>query len=91
MYCYGPHCNRVSLPCCNHFSGSREDSKTSESTVILQGDEEIPEKIHLLKEKMLRNIARVPVVLKKMKESILRIDNIESMTVHPALMQDRTS
>ncbi|XAR63066.1 hypothetical protein NMG60_11022875 [Bertholletia excelsa] len=56
-------------------------------------DQEIAEKTQLLKQKISNNVSAMPVLLKRMRECISRIDNLESCNgfIHPAFRRKRTS
>lgn len=66
----------------------------SETLGSLTGEEqEEAEKVQLLKQKILSNASAIPIVLKRMKECMSRIDKLESHNgfIHPAFKRKRTS
>ena len=58
-----------------------------------EGDKEVLEKIQSLKERISSNASAMPVVLKRMRECISKIDKLDSqnLTIHPAFKRKRTS
>lgn len=58
-----------------------------------EGDQAILEKIRLLNEKISSNASAMPIVLKRMRECISKIDKFDSqnLTIHPAFKRKRTS
>ncbi|KAL5564376.1 hypothetical protein UlMin_028411 [Ulmus minor] len=65
------------------------------SNVPAAGDEETREKIRLLKEKISSNVSAMPIVLKRIRECISKIDKLDSLdsqyrTIHPAFKRKRT-
>ncbi|GFY92562.1 hypothetical protein Acr_08g0009580 [Actinidia rufa] len=59
----------------------------------LAEDQETAKKTQLLREKITRNVSAMPVLLKRMKECISRIDSLEPSNgfVHPAFKRKRAS
>ncbi|XP_041009775.1 uncharacterized protein LOC121253916 [Juglans microcarpa x Juglans regia] len=66
---------------------------SSDGAQQLEGDQEATEKIRLLKEKISNNVSAMPVVLKRMKECLSKIDKLDSYNgiVHPAFKRKGTS
>nr|GMD31609.1 Packaging protein [Ipomoea batatas] len=60
---------------------------------LTEEEQEETEKVQLLKQKILSNASAIPIVLKRMKESMSRIDKLESHNgfIHPAFKRKRTS
>ena len=56
-------------------------------------DQEIAEKLQLLKDKISSNVSAMPIVLKRMKECISKIDKLDSYNgiIHPAFKRKKTS
>ncbi|CAL5401010.1 hypothetical protein CsSME_00023918 [Camellia sinensis var. sinensis] len=57
-------------------------------------DRETAEKTQLLKQKISSNVSALPLLLKRMKECISKIDNLQSSNefiIHPAFKRKRTS
>ncbi|KAF4386716.1 hypothetical protein F8388_006671 [Cannabis sativa] len=63
------------------------------SSIPADGDQETIEKIRLLKDKISSNASKMPIVLKRMRECISKIDKLDSQnrTIHPAFKRKRTS
>ncbi|KAM7261148.1 hypothetical protein ACFE04_026623 [Oxalis oulophora] len=72
---------------------SGEPAETSRGAAITDKEQKTNEKISLLKAKISSNISAMPVVLKRMKECISRIDKLDSYDgiIHPAFKKKRTS
>ncbi|XP_059651419.1 uncharacterized protein LOC132299014 [Cornus florida] len=56
-------------------------------------DQETAKKTQLLKRKITGNVSAMPIVLKRVKECMTRIDNLDSCkgTIHPVFRRKRTS
>lgn len=64
----------------------------SGNEVLIAGEDEDTEKIKLLKEKISSNAESIPVVLKRMKDCMARIDQLESQNgIHPAFKRKKPS
>lgn len=65
----------------------------SGNEVLISGEVEDTEKIKLLKEKISSNAESIPVVLKRMKDCMTRIDQLESHNgiIHPAFKRKKPS
>ncbi|KAL3517158.1 hypothetical protein ACH5RR_024060 [Cinchona calisaya] len=66
----------------------------SGNQALLAGEDQESEKIRLLKQKISSNASTIPVVLKRMKDCMTRIDNLDScneVIIHPAFKRKRTS
>ncbi|XP_062090322.1 uncharacterized protein LOC133796706 [Humulus lupulus] len=75
-------------------SGDRNtDAGQVTSSTPADGDQETIEKIRLLKDKISSNASKMPIVLKRMRECISKIDKLDSQnrTIHPAFKRKRTS
>lgn len=70
-----------------------DDERTArgEGTVLHDEGLETGKKIQLLKDKISSNIAMIPTVLKRMKDCISTIDNLDSHNgvIHPAFKRKR--
>ncbi|KAJ9188341.1 hypothetical protein P3X46_003706 [Hevea brasiliensis] len=73
--------------------GLGEQIKASKSALPTEGDQKIAEKVRLLKDKISSNISAMPIVLKRMKECMSKIENLDSYDgiIHPAFKNKRTS
>uniref|UniRef100_A0A5B6YUL1 Uncharacterized protein n=1 Tax=Davidia involucrata TaxID=16924 RepID=A0A5B6YUL1_DAVIN len=60
---------------------------------LAEEDQETAEKTRLLKQKISSNVSAMPVILKRMKECMSRIDNLDSCNgfIHPAFRRTRIS
>ncbi|CAL5331628.1 unnamed protein product [Camellia sinensis] len=60
---------------------------------LAEEDQETAEKTRLLRQKISSNFSAMPALLKRMKECISRIENLESCNgfVHPAFRRKRTT
>ncbi|XP_027108273.2 uncharacterized protein [Coffea arabica] len=66
----------------------------SGNEALLTGESQETEKIRLLKQKISNNASMMPVVLKRMKDCMARIDNLDScngIIIHPAFKRKRSS
>lgn len=72
-----------------------DDEQTTRGEAMDVHDEslETAKKIQLLKDKISSNITMIPTVLKRMKECISTIDNLDSYNgvIHPAFKRKKTS
>ncbi|GMY09184.1 Packaging protein [Fagus crenata] len=68
-------------------------AKDSEGRLCAEEDQETAEKLRLLKDKISSNVSAMPIVLKRMKECISRIDKLDSNNgiIHPAFKRKKTS
>ncbi|EEF50518.1 uncharacterized protein LOC8289183 [Ricinus communis] len=60
--------------------------KSSKSALLMEDDQKHAEKVNLLKNKISSNVSAMPIVLKRMKDCLLKIDNLDSNhgIIHPA-------
>ncbi|XP_030928253.1 uncharacterized protein LOC115954522 [Quercus lobata] len=67
--------------------------KSIEGLQDSEQDQEIAEKLQLLKDKISSNVSAMPIVLKRMKECISKIDKLDSYNgiIHPAFKRKKTS
>ncbi|XP_062155002.1 uncharacterized protein LOC133863044 [Alnus glutinosa] len=67
--------------------------KSSEVAPQAEEDQEMAKKIQLLKDKISSNASAMPIVLKRMKECISKIDKLDSNNgiIHPAFKRKKTS
>ncbi|KAI5598642.1 hypothetical protein BDE02_02G146900 [Populus trichocarpa] len=74
----------------NPDSGGQE--KSSRAALLTKEDRKTAEKVHLLKEKISSNVSTMPVVLKRMKDCISRINKLDSYngSIHPAFKKKKT-
>ncbi|KAJ4825026.1 hypothetical protein Tsubulata_023209 [Turnera subulata] len=81
-----PGTSRDSNPGEQATTSSREPFPTEE-------DPKTVEKVRLLKDKMSNNISAMPIVLKRMKECMSKIEKLDSYngTIHPAFKMKKTS
>lgn len=66
----------------------------SDNEALLTGENQQIEKIRLLKQKISNNASMMPVVLKRMKDCMTRIDNLDSyngIIIHPAFKRKSSS
>ena len=66
----------------------------SGNEALLTGESQETEKIRLLKQKISNNASMMLVVLKRMKDCMARIDNLDScngIIIHPAFKRKRSS
>ncbi|XP_050237733.1 uncharacterized protein LOC126687279 [Mercurialis annua] len=70
----------------SYDSDLRGQNKSSNSALPTEGEEKIADKVRLLKDKISSNISAMPIVLKRMRESVSKIDNLDSDNgiIHPA-------
>ncbi|KAF9668953.1 hypothetical protein SADUNF_Sadunf14G0057100 [Salix dunnii] len=75
----------------NPDSGGQDTSRRV--LLLTEEDRKTAEKTHLLKEKISSNASAMPVVLKRMKDCISKIDKLYSYngSIHPAFKKKRTS
>ncbi|KAJ7951136.1 Eukaryotic translation initiation factor 3 subunit C like [Quillaja saponaria] len=73
-------------------SDAVEQATSSKVKPAAQEDPEIARKIQLLKDKISSNVSAVPIVLKRMKDCIAKIDKLDSYNgiIHPAFKRKRT-
>ncbi|KAK4746478.1 hypothetical protein SAY87_012790 [Trapa incisa] len=73
--------------------GLCRDSDLVANSSVSKRDIDTAKKIGLLKEKTMKNIAALPIILNRMKECISTIDNLDShpSSIHPAFRKGRTS
>ncbi|KAF2315315.1 hypothetical protein GH714_038811 [Hevea brasiliensis] len=73
--------------------GLGERVKASKSALLAEGDHKIAEKVGILKDKISSNMSAMPIVLKRMKEFMSKIENLDSYdgTIHPAFKKKKTS
>ncbi|KAJ8748933.1 hypothetical protein K2173_013369 [Erythroxylum novogranatense] len=71
--------------------GSEARVETSKAAVPLIDDETTREKVRLLKGKISSNVSAMPVLIRRMKECLSRIENLGSSngTIHPAFKRKR--
>ncbi|XP_021653081.2 uncharacterized protein LOC110644561 [Hevea brasiliensis] len=76
---------------CNPGLGERV--KASKSALLAEGDHKIAEKVGILKDKISSNMSAMPIVLKRMKEFMSKIENLDSYdgTIHPPFKKKKTS
>ncbi|XP_057463846.1 uncharacterized protein LOC130753693 [Actinidia eriantha] len=69
------------------------DAGQSGKRPLLADDQETAKKTQLLRDKISRNVSAMPVLLKRMKDCISRIDSLEPRNgyVHPAFKRKRAS
>ncbi|KAF9687820.1 hypothetical protein SADUNF_Sadunf02G0132900 [Salix dunnii] len=67
--------------------------KSSRAALLTKEDQETAEKVHLMKEKISSYVSTMPVVLKRMRDCISRINKLDSYSgsMHPALKKKKTS
>ncbi|KAJ4726940.1 Eukaryotic translation initiation factor 3 subunit C like [Melia azedarach] len=72
-------------------SGGHDES--SEGTTRTEEQQKASEKICLLKDKMSSNMSAMPTLLKRMKECISKIDELDSFSgiIHPAFKKKKPS
>ncbi|OWM64240.1 uncharacterized protein LOC116200500 [Punica granatum] len=80
-------------PSSSSHQGLSRNSEPGEDSSVSDRERETAKKIELLKEKTLKNVSGMPVLLKRMKECISTIDNLNSnpSSIHPAFRKERTS
>ncbi|CAK7348089.1 unnamed protein product [Dovyalis caffra] len=61
----------------NPDDSGRQD-KSSRAALLTEEDQKTSERVHLLKEKISSNVSAMPVVLKRMKDCISKIDKLDS-------------
>ncbi|KAA8520627.1 hypothetical protein F0562_014883 [Nyssa sinensis] len=68
-------------------------AESGKGTSLAKEDQDTAEKTQLLKQKISSNVSAMPVVLKRMKECMSRIDKLDSCNgfIHPAFKRKRTS
>ncbi|OAY49178.1 uncharacterized protein LOC110614762 [Manihot esculenta] len=73
--------------------GLGEHVKANDSALLTEGDQKIAEKVRLLKDKISSNISAMPIVLKRMKECMSKIENLDSYDgiIHPVFKKQNTS
>lgn len=74
-------------------TGLGEHVKANDSALLTEGDQKIAEKVRLLKDKISSNISAMPIVLKRMKECMSKIENLDSYDgiIHPVFKKQNTS
>ncbi|KAI9182384.1 hypothetical protein LWI28_024788 [Acer negundo] len=74
----------------NPDSGGHVESK---GTTLVGEDQMTADKIRLLKDKISSNVSAMPIVLKRMKECINKIDKLDSYNgiIHPAFKKKKPS
>ncbi|KAI3449190.1 hypothetical protein Pfo_005855 [Paulownia fortunei] len=89
----GPEPKIRTLPGPDSEAGVSQDLMRENMALSVSDDPEEAEKMQLLKQKISRNAAALPVVLNRMKEYMARIDKLESSNgiIHPAFKRKRTS
>ncbi|XP_031092074.1 uncharacterized protein LOC115996800 [Ipomoea triloba] len=90
------HFDVGSLPQPGSSNAPASDLGPAESETLgslTEEEQEETEKVQLLKQKILSNASAIPIVLKRMKESMPRIDKLESHNgfIHPPFKRKRTS
>lgn len=77
----------------HHFTGSGEYVESSKGETLVKEEQKTAEKVSLLKTKISSNAAAMPTVLKRMKECIARIEELDSYNgiIHPAFKKKRPS
>lgn len=81
-----------------YFAGNSKNSEPAEGAAVsaLEGDDEqqMKMKIHLLKRKASVNATAAPVLLKRIKECVSKIETLDldqGRTIDPAFWEDRTN
>ncbi|KAL5792439.1 hypothetical protein ACOSP7_001033 [Xanthoceras sorbifolium] len=74
----------------NTDSGGHVESK---GTTLVSEEQKTADKILLLKEKISSNVSAMPIVLKRVKECIYKIDKLDSYNgiIHPAFKKKKPS
>ncbi|KAI8023930.1 hypothetical protein LOK49_LG03G02279 [Camellia lanceoleosa] len=86
------HLHHESLP--QQSSDAGEPIELDKGHQLSEQDRETAEKTQLLKQKISSNVSALPLLLKRMKECISKIDNLQSSNefiIHPAFKRKRTS
>ncbi|XP_044493838.1 uncharacterized protein LOC123217119 [Mangifera indica] len=80
-------------PSGEHNRGSGEYVESSKGKTLVKEEQKTAEKVSLLKTKISSNAAAMPTVLKRMKECIARIEELDSYNgiIHPAFKKKRPS
>ncbi|KAJ0052455.1 uncharacterized protein LOC116142612 [Pistacia vera] len=80
-------------PSRDHNTDSGEHVESSKGATLVKEEQKAAEKIRLLKAKISSNVAAMPTVLKRMKECIFRIEELDSYNgiIHPAFKKKRPS
>uniref|UniRef100_A0A2N9I176 Uncharacterized protein n=1 Tax=Fagus sylvatica TaxID=28930 RepID=A0A2N9I176_FAGSY len=86
-----PNKEQFSVSLALKYAGGQ--AKDSEGRLCAEEDQETAEKLRLLKDKISSNVSAMPIVLKRMKECISRIDKLDSNNgiIHPAFKRKKTS
>ncbi|CAK9134414.1 unnamed protein product [Ilex paraguariensis] len=73
--------------------GPSNDSDKGNGALLAEEDQENADKIQLLKQKISSNASSMPIVLKRMKECMSKMDKLELSNgiIHPAFKKKRTS
>lgn len=76
-----------------HCTGASEQNISREESSSAPEDPETAKKLKLLNEKITSNCSAMPIVLKRMKDCIAKIDKLESYNaaaIHPAFKRKKT-
>ncbi|KAI5598644.1 hypothetical protein BDE02_02G146900 [Populus trichocarpa] len=87
-----PDCDSGSDPGPSGELNPGGQEKSSRAALLTKEDRKTAEKVHLLKEKISSNVSTMPVVLKRMKDCISRINKLDSYngSIHPAFKKKKT-
>ncbi|KAK3020383.1 hypothetical protein RJ639_046116 [Escallonia herrerae] len=87
------HLDRGSDPAPSGHPSPVQPSDSTNRTLFAEEDHESAEKVQLLKDKISSNATAMPIILKRMKECMSKMDKLESCNgiIHPAFKRKRTT